>query len=215
MNASRTFKNAAYAHLAQVGKALSSAARLEILDLLAQGSADGRGARAGDRAVGRQHVASPADPQAGAARRGASQRLARRVRARRARRRAARGHAAGGRGRGTSRGVEQLTRAYFEARDGLDAVDRETLLDKLARDEVVLVDVRPEHEFEAGHVAGALSIPHDQLESRLAELPAGCRDRRLLPRAVLHVLRRRGPTTARPRLRRPPHRRLRAYAVAQ
>ncbi len=33
---SRTFKNAAYAHVAEVGKALSSPARLEILELLAQ-----------------------------------------------------------------------------------------------------------------------------------------------------------------------------------
>jgi rhodanese-related sulfurtransferase len=37
---------------------------------------------------------------------------------------------------------------------------------------VVLIDVRPEEEFAAGHIAGARSIPWDELERRLAELPA-------------------------------------------
>jgi rhodanese-related sulfurtransferase len=36
---------------------------------------------------------------------------------------------------------------------------------------VVLVDVRPESEFAAGHIEGARSIPLDELERRLAELP--------------------------------------------
>jgi rhodanese-related sulfurtransferase len=37
----------------------------------------------------------------------------------------------------------------------------------------LLLDVRPEAEFQAGHLPGALSIPLDELEQRLAELPAG------------------------------------------
>ena len=36
----------------------------------------------------------------------------------------------------------------------------------------MLVDVRPAEEFEAGHIEGARSIPIDELEDRLAELPA-------------------------------------------
>jgi rhodanese-related sulfurtransferase len=36
----------------------------------------------------------------------------------------------------------------------------------------VLVDVRPAEEFEAGHIRGAHSIPIDELEDRLADLPA-------------------------------------------
>ena len=39
-------------------------------------------------------------------------------------------------------------------------------------DDVALVDVRPAEEFEAGHIDGARSIPLDELEDRLAELPA-------------------------------------------
>jgi rhodanese-related sulfurtransferase len=39
---------------------------------------------------------------------------------------------------------------------------------------VVLVDVRPSEEFDAGHIEGARSIPLDELEEHLAELPADC-----------------------------------------
>ena len=43
---------------------------------------------------------------------------------------------------------------------------------RLGRGDVVLVDVRPEAEYAAGHIEGARSIPLDELERRLAELPA-------------------------------------------
>jgi rhodanese-related sulfurtransferase len=43
---------------------------------------------------------------------------------------------------------------------------------RLARGEVVLLDVRPAEEFAAGHIEGAHSIPLDELERRLAELPS-------------------------------------------
>ena len=36
---------------------------------------------------------------------------------------------------------------------------------------MVLVDVRPAAEYAAGHIAGAISIPHDKLEEHLGELP--------------------------------------------
>jgi rhodanese-related sulfurtransferase len=42
----------------------------------------------------------------------------------------------------------------------------------LRKSEIVLVDVRPREEFAAGHIPGAASIPLDELEQRLAELPA-------------------------------------------
>src|SRR5438132_184406 len=53
-----------------------------------------------------------------------------------------------------------------------EAIGREELLARLGRGDVVLVDVRPEEEFAAGHIDGARSLPLDQLEQRLAELPA-------------------------------------------
>jgi len=42
---------------------------------------------------------------------------------------------------------------------------------RLEHGDVVLVDVRPEAEYDAGHIEGAKSVPLDELERRLAELP--------------------------------------------
>jgi rhodanese-related sulfurtransferase len=42
---------------------------------------------------------------------------------------------------------------------------------QLARDEALLLDVRPSVEYEAAHIPGAISIPYDEIEERLAELP--------------------------------------------
>ena len=50
--------------------------------------------------------------------------------------------------------------------------DRTELIERLRRGDVVLVDVRPTEEFEAGHIEGARSIPIAELHDRLAELPA-------------------------------------------
>src|SRR5215216_725714 len=65
--------------------------------------------------------------------------------------------------------VERAAREYLG--DEVDAIGRDELLDRLSRGDVVLVDVRPQEEFDAGHIDGARSIPIDELERRLAELP--------------------------------------------
>ncbi|MFL5876037.1 MAG: ArsR/SmtB family transcription factor [Solirubrobacteraceae bacterium] len=65
--------------------------------------------------------------------------------------------------------VERAAREYLG--NEVDAIGRDELLERLSRGDVVLVDVRPEEEFEAGHIDGARSIPIDELERRLAELP--------------------------------------------
>jgi rhodanese-related sulfurtransferase len=53
----------------------------------------------------------------------------------------------------------------------VEAIDRDELRERLARGDVVLVDVRPVEEFAAGHIDGASSIPLDELERRVTELP--------------------------------------------
>jgi rhodanese-related sulfurtransferase/DNA-binding MarR family transcriptional regulator len=72
--------------------------------------------------------------------------------------------------------VSQLAEVARAARDYLgddvDAIGRDELIARLRSGDVVLVDVRPAPEFEAGHIEGARSIPIDELEDRLAELPA-------------------------------------------
>jgi rhodanese-related sulfurtransferase len=66
--------------------------------------------------------------------------------------------------------VERAARDYLGA--DVEAIDRDELVARLGRGDVVLVDVRPREEFEAGHIDGARSIPVDELEQRMAELPA-------------------------------------------
>lgn len=56
--------------------------------------------------------------------------------------------------------------------EDVETVGREELLKRLASGDAVLVDVRPEEEFAAGHIEGARSIPIAELERRLDELPA-------------------------------------------
>ena len=56
--------------------------------------------------------------------------------------------------------------------EDVETVGREELLQRLASGDAVLVDVRPEEEFAAGHIEGARSIPIAELERRLDELPA-------------------------------------------
>lgn len=54
---------------------------------------------------------------------------------------------------------------------GLDAIDAESLEKLLQNDEVLLLDVRPEEEYNRGHIHRAISVPIDTLESYLKELP--------------------------------------------
>jgi rhodanese-related sulfurtransferase len=166
----RSFKNAAYAHLAEVGKALASPARLEILELLAQAprtvevlagevhqsvantshhlQALKRAQLVTSEREGLHVVYSLAGADVAA--------LLVQLQA------VAAEHLAG---------LDKLTREFFADPEGLEPIDRDRLLARLEANEVTLLDVRPELEFDAGHLPGALSIPLSQLEARLAELP--------------------------------------------
>lgn len=70
--------------------------------------------------------------------------------------------------------VDRLVRGYLADTTfaTFDAITREELLERLERGDVLLLDVRPAEEFAAGHIAGAVSVPLEELERRLAELPA-------------------------------------------
>ena len=67
--------------------------------------------------------------------------------------------------------VDQITRRFLDGREGLEAVDREQLIERVRRKSVTVIDVRPVEEYRAGHIPGAISVPLKDLESRLAELP--------------------------------------------
>lgn len=69
--------------------------------------------------------------------------------------------------------LEALADAYLGDRSGVEEIDRDELVRRLEDGDLVLIDVRPQAEYAAGHIAGARSIPHDQLAGRVAELPRG------------------------------------------
>jgi len=66
-----------------------------------------------------------------------------------------------------------IKRQFLEGREGMDPVDREALLALVRQGAITVLDVRPVEEFKAGYVAGALSIPLDELKLRLSNLPRG------------------------------------------
>src|SRR5262245_4763530 len=65
--------------------------------------------------------------------------------------------------------IARVMATYFRARDELEPVSRIELLDRLRAGTATVLDVRPEDEFQQGHLPGALNIPLAQLERRLAE----------------------------------------------
>jgi rhodanese-related sulfurtransferase len=67
--------------------------------------------------------------------------------------------------------IDRLVENYFADREELEAVDKEELLRLMADEAVTLIDVRPELEFEQGHISSARSVPVENLKRRLAELP--------------------------------------------
>ena len=67
--------------------------------------------------------------------------------------------------------IRQIMSDYFSARDSLAPVSREELVSRLREGSVTLIDVRPEQEFGLGHLPGAMNIPLDKLQKRLARLP--------------------------------------------
>jgi rhodanese-related sulfurtransferase/DNA-binding transcriptional ArsR family regulator len=69
--------------------------------------------------------------------------------------------------------VDRLADDYLGDRSDLDVITRDQLLDRLGAGDVVVLDVRPHVEFAAGHVAGAINIPADDLAAHLRQLPDG------------------------------------------
>jgi rhodanese-related sulfurtransferase/DNA-binding HxlR family transcriptional regulator len=67
--------------------------------------------------------------------------------------------------------VGVLADEYLGERDGVEQLSAEELERRLARDQVVLLDVRPEPEYRAGHIAGARSAPLPALASLVPKLP--------------------------------------------
>jgi rhodanese-related sulfurtransferase len=167
---SRKYKTAIYEQLARIGKSLSSGPRLEILDLLCQGP---RTVEALAKQTG-QSVANTSNHL----------QVLRRARLVEAEKEGVRvsysladaevcAFFLALRGLAESRllEIEQVTRQFLEERDVMEAVDRESLIERVQRGEVTVLDVRPVEEYQAGHIPGAISVPLGELKQKLADLP--------------------------------------------
>ena len=178
--ADRDAKDALFDAFAEMAKALASGRRAEIVDVLAQGE------RSVEELASEisQSVANTSHHLRALARAGlvttrrdgnrifyalASERVAELWSALRD---AAADHVAG---------LDRLAAAYLGERNGVEVVNRGELAACLRRGEVIVLDVRPGPEYEAGHIRGARSVPVTELRRHLrvfpkdAEVVAYCR----------------------------------------
>jgi len=168
----RGFKDLVYGELARIGKAASSPARLELLELLAQGErpvealADELGqpiantshhlkvlreARLVEARRDGQHIHYRlSDPRVfdlvATIRTLAEQHLAE---------------------------AFAVVGSYLGRRDDLEPLTRAELVARAKDGTALILDVRPALEYQAGHIPGAISIPIAELRTRLATLPRG------------------------------------------
>jgi rhodanese-related sulfurtransferase/DNA-binding transcriptional ArsR family regulator len=170
----REAKDRLYEQFARTAKAVASPKRIELLELLAQGERTVE-ALAGATGMGMTNTS-------------AHLQVLRQARLVETRKQGTRVHyrLAGDEVAGFVAALRDLARArlaevdrvvadYFVARDALEPVSRTELVERAARGEVVILDVRPAEEFAAGHIPGALSVPLDQLEAALSGLPERAR----------------------------------------
>jgi rhodanese-related sulfurtransferase len=160
----REFKDRIFEQFARIGKALSSPKRLEILDLLAQA----------ERTV-EEIVRETAMPVASASQHLQVLKAARMVEAKREGlyvryRLADEGvflawRAVRDLGEDRLAEVDRVVDIYLKDRGEMEAVDAAGLMERLADGSAIVLDVRPEEEYQAGHVPGALSVPVDSLEA--------------------------------------------------
>jgi len=67
--------------------------------------------------------------------------------------------------------VQKLVRTYLTTKDGLEPIAAKELLGRMRKGLVTVLDVRPSEEYQAGHLPGAVNIPLSEIEGRLGKLP--------------------------------------------
>ena len=169
-DAHREFKDSLYGQFARVGKALASPRRLEMLELLAQGerTVDSMAAEVGlSIANTSQHLQALRQAALVESRKDGlfvSYRLSdpavfdvcKAIRTVAERQLA---------------DLDRLVREHFSDRSDAEAVEMNELLKRARSRRVVVLDARPQSEYAAGHIAGAISVPVDDLQRRLRQLP--------------------------------------------
>ena len=172
----RAFKDRLYGEFAAIGRALANPHRLELLDLLGQGQ--------------RSVEALAQEAHLSLANASAHLQVLRRARLVEAEKRGlnvvyrlanpgvyALWRTLRDLGASQLAEVDRLVETYLTDRDSLAAISKEDLVRQLAEGAIVVLDVRPVVEYDQGHIVGARSLPIDELERRLTELP---RDREIV-----------------------------------
>jgi rhodanese-related sulfurtransferase/DNA-binding transcriptional ArsR family regulator len=168
--AHREFKSRLYEQFARVGKAVSNPHRLELLELLAQGERTVEAlARESNMSLASTSQHLQALRQGGLVQSKKAGlfvhyrisddsvlELARAMRTVAERRLAE---------------LERVVREHFATRSEAEAISMQELLERARSGRVVVLDTRPAEEYAAGHIAGAISVPFDQVEARWRELP--------------------------------------------
>jgi rhodanese-related sulfurtransferase len=166
----RAFKDRLYGQFARIGKGLASPHRLEFLELLAQGerTVDSLAKETGlSVANASQHLLALRDAGLVESRKQglfvhyrlsdpSVFELSRSIRIVAERRLAE---------------LDRLVREHFGDRSDPEPVEMAELIDRAKSGKVVILDTRPANEYAAGHIAGALSVPVDDLKDRLGKLP--------------------------------------------
>jgi len=67
--------------------------------------------------------------------------------------------------------VAGVMQSVIEARDTLEPIDARELRRRMKAGDITLIDVRPESEYRAGHIEGALSVPVKSLQKHLRAIP--------------------------------------------
>lgn len=95
--------------------------------------------------------------------------------------------------------AQMAVQQFLASPDTLAGYDRRAILEKASHDEIIVIDVRPQEEFQAGHLPYARSLPLVELKKRLAALPKGkdivayCRGPYcLMSKEAVELLRRKG-----------------------
>jgi rhodanese-related sulfurtransferase len=166
----REFKDRLYGQFARIGQALASAHRLELIDLLAQGERSVEELAAESSlsiANASQHLRALHQAEMVATRRQGNRVLYRLAGPQvftlwQSLRTTAEVQLAE---------IDRVTTMFLRHREAMEAVGPDELLRRLDAGEVTLLDVRPSVEYEQGHIPGARSIPVDELESRISQLP--------------------------------------------
>jgi rhodanese-related sulfurtransferase len=169
-NPGRQFKDAIYEQFSRIGKAVSSPKRLELLDLLCQGSknvetlARETGLTVANASQHLQTLRAARLVEAEKEGLYVTYRLADRMVCEffRSMRVLAENRLAE---------VELIKRRFLEGREGMQPVDRQDLIQRVKQGSVTVLDVRPAEEYQAAHIPGALSVPLADLEALLSKLP--------------------------------------------